>query len=71
MPAGRPRLHPNHAEKQFAYRQRQIDERQEERQLSERAKGLLLVAASRGMVLNVEEPLWAQMDELERWLKSH
>lgn len=71
MPQGRPRLHPNQAEKQFAYRARQNDKRQEERQLSERAKGLLLVATSRGMVLDTDAPLWAQMDELATWLKSH
>lgn len=71
MAQGRPRLHPNQAEKQFAYRQRQNEVRQEERQLAERAKGLLLVAQSRGMVLEAGAPLWAQLDELIEWLKSH
>lgn len=71
MPVGRPRLHPNSAEKQFAYRARQTDKRQEERELSERAKALLVVAVSRGMVRGSQLPLWAQLDELSEWLKSH
>lgn len=70
MPAGRPRLHPNHAEKQFAYRQRQADARAEERVLSARARELVEVAKRRGQVVT-DAPIWAQLDELAQWLKSH
>lgn len=67
----RPRLHRNQADKQHSYRQRQSDKRLEERQLADRAKGLLEIAASRGQVLRVDLPLWAQLDELAQWLRSN
>lgn len=68
---GRPRLHPNQAEKQFAYRKRTNEKQFEERQLAQRVKGLLEVATARGFVLDALAPTWAQLDELAEWLKSH
>lgn len=63
MPAGRPRLHSNQAEKQFAYRQRQSDARAEERVLATRARQLAEVAKQRNQVIT-DAPVWAQLDEL-------
>jgi hypothetical protein len=67
----RPRTWIDKADKQSAYRERLQDKRDEERQLSERAKGLLTIAAERGQVLDTSAPLWAQLDELAEWLRAH
>lgn len=52
--SGRPRLHPNQAEKQFAYRQRQRAQRDEEREQIAAWLSVREAATSRGILIGDE-----------------
>lgn len=71
MPAGRPRIHENAADKQFMYRQRQKEIQQNEHDLASRMRDILDAAIGRGVIPDSKAPLWVQLEQLKEWIGNH